>query len=77
MWRESEPTLYRHRSLCDHIRIDDIYADMRRHSTSYDTSDYPIDHFLHSCVNAKVFGKFKGETNAIPPVEFIAFRSKV
>jgi hypothetical protein len=64
-------------SLCYHIATDDVYSDMQKHSSEYDTSDYPADHFLYSRNNAKVIGKFKDETNAIPPLEFVGLRSKM
>jgi len=54
-------------SLCYHITREDIYLDMQKQISEYDTSDYPIDHFLYSRDNAKVIWKFKDETNSIPP----------
>jgi hypothetical protein len=42
-----------------------------------DTSDYDAKYFLHSKANAKVIGKFKDESNAEPPLEFVGLRSKM
>jgi len=64
-------------SLCYHIATDDLYLDMKKDSDEYDTSDYPVDHFLYSRNNAKVIGKFKDETNAVAPLEFVGLRSKM
>src|SRR6218665_661455 len=64
-------------SLTYHIRTDDLYKDMLEHLNVYDTSDYPVDHFLHSKTNAKVIGKFKDETNGVAPLEFVGLRSKM
>jgi len=64
-------------SLCYHIRTHDVYLDMQQDSQQYDTSDYPTNHFLHSKSNAKVIGKFKDESNAEPPLEFVGLRSKM
>jgi len=64
-------------SLTYHIRTDDLYKDMFEHLDVYDTSDYPADHFLHNKTNAKVIGKFKDESNGIPPLEFVGLRSKM
>ena len=43
----------------------------------YDTSAYSKTHPLYNPTNAKVIGKFKDETNSIPPQEFVGFRSKM
>ena len=43
----------------------------------FDTSDYPIDHPLHSTVNKKVIGKMKDETNGVPIEEFVGLRAKM
>jgi len=53
------------------------YSDMKGNLAEYDTSDYPTDHPLHNTTNAKVIGKFKDETNSVPPVEFVGLRSKM
>jgi len=43
----------------------------------YDTSAYPKTHPIYNPANAKVIGKFKGETNSIPPEEFVGLISKM
>src|ERR1043165_6338560 len=50
---------------------------MYTHLDQYDTSDYPANHFLYSKTNAKVIWKFKDESNAEPPLEFVGLRSKM
>jgi len=50
---------------------------MQAHLNEYDTSDYPLNHFLYSRENAKVVGKFKDEANGIAPLEFVGLRSKM
>ena len=42
-----------------------------------DTSAYPKTHPLYNPTNAKVIGKFKDETNSIPPEVFVGHRSKL
>ena len=64
-------------SLCYKIQTDDLYDDMARNLQHYDTSAYPKTHPLYSPVNAKVIGKFKDETNSIPPEEFVGLRAKM
>jgi len=64
-------------SLCYCIETDDLYKDMTRNIQLYDTSAYPVTHFLYCPTNAKVIGKFKDETNSIPPEEFVGLRSKM
>ena len=55
-------------SLCYHIKTSDVYEDMYRDLSLYDTSNYPAQHTLFSKKNAKVLGKFKDETASIPPI---------
>jgi len=50
---------------------------MARNLQHYDTSVNPKTHPLYSPVNAKVTGKFKDETNSIPPEEFVGLRAKM
>jgi hypothetical protein len=64
-------------SLCYAIRTDDVYDDMSKNMSVYDTSAYDVDHPLYSTTNKKVVGKFKDETNGIPPVEFVGLRAKM
>ena len=44
-----------------HIQTRDLYKDMADKLDAYDTSDYPVDHPIHSKTNAKVLGKMKDE----------------
>jgi hypothetical protein len=65
-------------SLTYHICTDDVYRDLESIIHDYfDTSDYPKDHFLYSCKNAKVLGKMKDECGGKPPIEFVGLRSKM
>lgn len=48
-------------SLCYEIQIDDIYQDMFKHLSLFDTSNFNKDHFLYSKTNCKVLGKMKDE----------------
>ena len=64
-------------SICTHIYTDDIYQDMAADLDTYDTSDFPTDHFLHSNKNKKLIGKFKDETNGVPITAFVGLRPKM
>ena len=64
-------------SLCYQIQTDDLYEDMAKNLHHYDTSAYPKTHPLYSPINAKVIGKFKDETNSVPPEEFVGLRAKM
>jgi len=64
-------------SLCYQIQTNDVYEDMAKHLQHYDTSVYPKTHPLYSPINAKVIGKFKDETNSVPPKEFVGLRAKM
>ena len=44
---------------------------------AYDTSDYPVDHPLHSRTNAKVLGKMKDECSSFAPQELVGLRAKM
>jgi len=61
-------------SLCYQIQTEDLYEDMASNLQHYDTSAYPKTHPLYNSANAKVIGKFKDETNSIPPQEFVGLR---
>ena len=63
-------------SLCYQIQTDDLYQDMANNLQLYDTSAYPKSNPLFSSVNAKVIGKFKDETNSVPPKEFVVSGQK-
>ena len=64
-------------SLLYEVQTDDIYKDMQQNLDWYDTSDYPVDHPLHSNVNKKVLGKMKDEMAGVPIEEFVGLRSKM
>jgi len=64
-------------SLCYLIQTEDLYQDMARNIQHYDTSAYPKTHPLYSPINCKVIGKFKDETDSIPPEEFVGLRAKM
>ena len=63
-------------SFCCHIETEDLYADMELHKHLYDTSNFG-DHPLYSPINKRVLGKFKSETGAVPPREFVGLRAKM
>ena len=65
-------------SLVYDVTTPDLYADMLPQIDKYyDTSDYPVEHPLHSKKNAKVVGLFKDELNGVPFVEFVGLRAKM
>lgn len=64
-------------SLCYEIETDDLYEDMASHMHHFDTSDYPVDHPLHSNVNKKVLGKMKDEMAGKVINEFIGLKPKM
>lgn len=64
-------------SLVLQLTTDDLYADMAQQLHSYDTSNFPQDHPLHSQINKKVVGKFKDELGGRLMTEFVALRSKM
>lgn len=64
-------------SLCYLVQTDDLYKDMQGNLDCYDISDDPSDDPLHNKTNAKVIGKFKDESNGVPPLEFLGLRSKM
>ena len=43
------------------IQTPDLYKDMADNMNAYDTSDYPVDHPIHSRTNANVLEKMKDE----------------
>ena len=59
------------------IETKDVYQDMKKNQSLYDTSDYPQDHFLYSNTNKKVIGKFKDETSGLPISEWVGLRAKM
>jgi hypothetical protein len=62
-------------SMCYHIETPDVYADMGKMASHFDTSDYPEEHPLYSKANKKVVGKFKDETSGFPISEFVGLKS--
>ena len=64
-------------SLLLDIKTEDVYKDIERNKSFYDTSDYPEDHPLFSKVNKKVLGKMKDECEGIPISEYVGLRSKM
>ena len=65
-------------SLCYHVVTDDIYADMKRNISHFDTSNFPNDdRGLFSMTNAKVVGKMKDECGGQAPRQFVGLRAKM
>ena len=64
-------------SLLYWIETNDIYSDMLSQKDCYDTSDYPVDHPLHSTKNKKVLGKMKDEMAGTAISEFVGLRAKM
>ena len=64
-------------SLLLDIKTEDVYKDIERNKSFYDTSDYPEDHPLFSKVNKKVLGKMKDECAGKPISEYVGLRSKM
>ena len=60
------------------VRTKDFYEQLHNISdTHLDTSDYPMDHPLHSKENLKKIGYFKDETNGVPISEACCLRAKL
>jgi len=64
-------------SLCYEVTTPNIYADMFRNSSYYDTSNYDSTHSNFSEQNSKVVGKMKDECGGVMPVEFVGLRAKM
>lgn len=64
-------------SLCYEIETPDIFEDMGEHAELYDTSDYPVNHPLHSTANKKVLGKMKDEMSGNIIDEFVGLKPKM
>ena len=58
-------------------QTEDVYQDMAKHASLYDTSDYPKDNPLHSEANKKVLGKMKDERAGCPIAEYVSLCSKM
>src|SRR6266516_5759591 len=63
-------------SLCYEVTTPDIYADMLKNASFYDTSNYDKTHPNFSTLNAKIVGKMKDECGGIMPVEFVGLRDR-
>ena len=64
-------------SLLLEIETDDVYKDIAKNKSLYDTSDYPKEHPLHSNANKKALGKMKDECAGTPIAECVCLRSKM
>jgi len=64
-------------SLCCQIETHDLYEDMHTDLDRFDTSNFPLGHDQYSDTNHRVLGKFKSETGALAPKEFVGLRAKV
>ena len=64
-------------SLLLEIKTDNFYEDMRKNIHEYDTSDYPLSHYLHDKKNKKVLGKMKDECAGGVIKEVICLRPKM
>ena len=60
-----------------HIETPDLYKDMADNMDAYDTSDYAVDHPLHSRTTAKVLGKMKDDCSSLAPREFVGLSAKM
>jgi hypothetical protein len=49
---------------------------MKKIEDQMDFSNYPPEHFLYNNHSVKI-GKFKDETNSVPPSKFVALKSKI
>lgn len=64
-------------SLCYEIQTDDLYQDIFRNASLFDTSNFGKNHFLYSKTNCEVLGKIKDECGGKPIEEFIGLRPKM
>ena len=64
-------------SLLLEIETEDVYEDIKKNISHYDTSDYPKEHPLYSNVNKKVLGKMKDECAGTPIAECVYLRPKM
>jgi hypothetical protein len=64
-------------SLAYEISTDNIYKDMLDDAHLFDTSNFPVEHFLHSKSNMKTLGKMKDELDGRVVREFVGLRSKM
>ena len=59
------------------IQTPDLYKDMADNMDAYVTSDYMVDHPIHSTTNVKVLWKMKDECSSLTPQEFVGLRAKM
>ena len=64
-------------SMCCEIQTANIYDDMARDLSEYDTSNFETDHPLYSNRNHRVLAKFKSETGSLAPSEFVGLKAKM
>ena len=64
-------------SLLLEIETEDVYKDMAKNQTLYDTSDYPQDHPLYSSATKKIPGKLKDECARRVIAEYVGLRPKM
>ena len=64
-------------SLLLEIETEDVYRDMAKSQTLYDTPNYPQDHPLYSLANKKVLGKLKDECAGRAIVQYNGLRPKM
>lgn len=64
-------------SLCYEIQTYDLYQDIFRKPSLFDTSNFGKKYFLYSKTNCKALGKMKDECGVKPIEEFIGLRPKM
>jgi len=64
-------------SLCCQIETHYLYEDMHADLDRFDTSNFPPGNHQYSDANHRGLGKFKSETGALAPKEFLSLRAKV
>ena len=59
------------------IETDDVFKDIARNESHYDTSNYPNGHPLNSNANKKALGKMKDECAGTLIAECVCLRQKM